>query len=270
MTGHPFDREYFEGTKSRYGPAGGYTRERYGVHFKNMAEAIVAALNVRSALDIGCAKGLLVEELRKRDVEAYGLDISEYATGNSEEWIRPYLTVVDVEREQIPYDDTFFDLVTAIEILEHIESVENVLKECRRVLKRGGYLYITTPKKGLIELEELDETHINIKPLSQWLRLLRENGFVRVKCPKGLYLEHELMEAVLRSGNRAFHILKGRVRKGTGIHAEDSIKHPASVTRPSREKLQWAWREVMGVLFGGSYRILLRKCDVSTQSNVGQ
>lgn len=264
MTGHPYDHEYFEGSKSRYGPGGGYTRERYGIHFENLAEALVSALNVQSVLDIGCAKGLLVEGLRRRNVKAYGLDISEYAIDSSEEWIRPYLTVLDVEREQFPYDDTFFDAVTAVEIFEHLKSVENVLKECRRVLKQGGYLFLTTPRKGLVELEELDETHINIKPLSQWLRVFRVHGFITVKCPRALVPEREITGAVLKSTNRALHILKGRVRKSSGVLTKDSIKHPVSGHRSSQERLMWAWREVMGVLFSGSYRILLRKCDPST------
>ena len=47
--------------------------------FAGIADAIVAGTAPRTVLDAGCGIGFLVEELRKRDVDAYGIDISEYA-----------------------------------------------------------------------------------------------------------------------------------------------------------------------------------------------
>jgi len=45
-----------------------------------------------------------------------------------------------------PFDDSSFDLVTAFEVIEHIsDDPRSVLREIKRVLKKEGYLYISTP-----------------------------------------------------------------------------------------------------------------------------
>jgi SAM-dependent methyltransferase len=52
---------------------------------------------------------------------------------------------VDVERELLPFAPASFDRVLATEILEHLASPALFLSECRRVLRPGGVLYLTTP-----------------------------------------------------------------------------------------------------------------------------
>lgn len=48
--------------------------------------------------------------------------------------------------ERFPFDDCSFDLVTALEVVEHIrDNPRSVLREIRRVLKKSGHLYISTP-----------------------------------------------------------------------------------------------------------------------------
>src|SRR6185295_9899009 len=47
--------------------------------FGGIAEQIVARIAPATVLDAGCAMGMVVEALRDRGVEAYGVDISEYA-----------------------------------------------------------------------------------------------------------------------------------------------------------------------------------------------
>ncbi len=52
---------------------------------------------------------------------------------------------VDLEREPLPYADASFGRVLATEILEHLANPALFLSECRRVLRPGGALYLTTP-----------------------------------------------------------------------------------------------------------------------------
>lgn len=78
---------------------------------------------------------------------------------------------------KLPYNENFFDVVTMLAVFEHIEKekIQNLLKEIRRVLKKEGFLIITTPapwadsllhfmgKVGLISSEEINEHKHNHK-----------------------------------------------------------------------------------------------------------
>src|SRR5512135_3336919 len=59
-------------------------------HYDGFAARIMADIAPQTVLDAGCALGMLVEGLRSRGVEAFGLDISAFAIANVAESIRPY------------------------------------------------------------------------------------------------------------------------------------------------------------------------------------
>ena len=59
--------------------------------FGTIADQVVAEIKPRRVLDVGCAKGFLVEALRDRGVEAFGIDVSEYAIGEVRPDIRAIL-----------------------------------------------------------------------------------------------------------------------------------------------------------------------------------
>ena len=88
-------------------------------------------------LDIPCGSGWLREELTQPGWEYHGADVS----GNSN---LARFKRVDLNG-LLPYADDLFDHVACLEGLEHIENYHHVLRECTRILKRGGRLLISTP-----------------------------------------------------------------------------------------------------------------------------
>lgn len=105
-------------------------------------------------LDIGVGDAAYESMLGKRALnksEIYGIDISERQLSRS----RNYLAeskVVDLNSEGVPYDSDFFDIVIVSELLEHVFFPEKVLNEALRVLKNNGYLVITYPNSGSLQL----------------------------------------------------------------------------------------------------------------------
>jgi SAM-dependent methyltransferase len=53
--------------------------------------------------------------------------------------------IPDLNRSPLPFPDDFCDLVLAGEVIEHLHNPDNFMRECNRVLKRGGDLILSTP-----------------------------------------------------------------------------------------------------------------------------
>lgn len=108
-------------------------------------EAIVGlALPERSAriLDVGCGTGGNLELLsRFGDVE--GVDISEEALAFCR--TRGLAKVRRGAAERLPYEDRSFDLVTALDVVEHLDDDLAGLREMRRVLRPGGRVLLFVP-----------------------------------------------------------------------------------------------------------------------------
>jgi SAM-dependent methyltransferase len=128
-------------------------RSGYAVYDRVSSNADIAAYllwrNFRAhrALDVGCAKGYLVEALRERGIEAHGCDVSSYAVEHAAPGALGYVRLGDLSNG-LPYDDGEFDLVSALEILEHLpaDRVPEAVAELRRVC--GGVVYATIPSFG--------------------------------------------------------------------------------------------------------------------------
>lgn len=93
-------------------------------------------------LDIGCGTGKNMEEFQKF-ADAYGVDISPEALKFCRQRGLKQVKLVDVEGT-LPFASNTFDMVTMLDVLEHIEESPS-LKEIYRVLKPGGMLYVSVP-----------------------------------------------------------------------------------------------------------------------------
>lgn len=104
-------------------------------------------------LDVGCANGGHMEVLHKRGIEGIGLDLSvpNILRGRIK---YPYLKFIHGFAEEIPFKESFFDIVLLGDAIEHFRDPKTTLAECLRVTKKG--LVICIPIK-----EEFTEEHIN-------------------------------------------------------------------------------------------------------------
>src|SRR6187551_3121714 len=90
-----------------------YARDQVAVqnHFRAFAATLVDRYHPMRVLDVGCAKGFLVENLRDYGVDAFGVDNSEYAISEVREDIKPFCR----RRSALEPIGEKYDLITCIE-----------------------------------------------------------------------------------------------------------------------------------------------------------
>jgi SAM-dependent methyltransferase len=118
---------------------------------------------VSNALDVGCATGYVVEVLRERGIDAQGCDVSQFAIDHPAPGAAGHLRVVNLFAG-LPWEDRTFELVTALEILEHLPParVATAIRELARVC--GGYLYATIPSFGVNDSGEDGHFEGKVRP----------------------------------------------------------------------------------------------------------
>src|SRR6185369_6926085 len=93
-------------------------------------------------LDVGCGTGANLEMLSEFGV-AEGVDVSTEALSFCQ--ARGLENVKLGAAEALPYEDNSFDLVTGLDVVEHLDDDLAGLKEMRRVLRRGGQTLLFVP-----------------------------------------------------------------------------------------------------------------------------
>lgn len=100
--------------------------------------ADVLGPGIRRVLDIGCAFGWSLDAAREAGLEAAGVEVSVYAAGLA---ARRH----EVRASTSVYADESFDVVTLIDVIEHVRDPLGLLREARRLLRPGGWAVLTTP-----------------------------------------------------------------------------------------------------------------------------
>jgi SAM-dependent methyltransferase len=96
----------------------------------------------RRVLDLGCGTGTMLKYL-SRYGRAQGVDMDEGAVQFCHE--RGVYDVQQVGEMPLPFEDDTFDLVTALDVVEHIEDDRAALRELNRIIRPGGMLMISVP-----------------------------------------------------------------------------------------------------------------------------
>lgn len=185
-----FDEAYFDrgGVKSNYSR---YTETI--APFAAYAEAIATFLAAHGepaagpVLDVGCAKGYLVAELRRRGVKAYGVDVSRYALDQADPATR--VNLMECSATALGYALAInggerFAVVCSFDVLEHFGEghARQAIREAAAV-SRYQLHQVNTGWCPAVAFEG-DESHALKLSLDDWRRLAREEH-----CPNTVFTE---------------------------------------------------------------------------------
>ena len=126
-------------------------------------------------LDVGCGTGANLLMLSQFG-DAEGVDVSEDALAFCRE--RGLENVKLGAAEQLPYEDGTFDLVTALDVVEHLDDDLAGLREMRRVLRPGGRVLLFVPTfMFLWGLQDDVSNHRRRYRMPELQRVLEQAGF---------------------------------------------------------------------------------------------
>ena len=107
----------------------------------------------KTVLDLGCAGGFMAEALAEKGAKGIGIDPSAQAIDAAR--AHAATAAHDIQNdvgvgESLPYEDTSFDFVVCVDVLEHVQDLDQVLREVARVLRPGGRFLFDTINRNPI------------------------------------------------------------------------------------------------------------------------
>jgi ubiquinone/menaquinone biosynthesis C-methylase UbiE len=100
-------------------------------------------------LDMGCGNGAYTTVLAKGFSEVHAVDIEPARLEEFRKQVNgdPKFHIVDGTAERLEFPDNYFDVITAVEVLEHVVDLEQAVNEAHRVLRPGGAFLVSCPNR---------------------------------------------------------------------------------------------------------------------------
>lgn len=161
-------------------------------------ELICSRLSKQSRLlDVGCGNGDFLNAIKTlTGCQVHGIDVSEIAAKAVRQSYGMDVFVGPIT--EAPFQNNFFDVVTAWSYLEHVSNPSEVLLKISSILKHGGLCIISTPNFNSLNAKLFKE---------KWYHL---------DCPRHLYIytPETIKNLLAKAGLSVKRIAYGRVSKG--------------------------------------------------------
>jgi 2-polyprenyl-6-hydroxyphenyl methylase/3-demethylubiquinone-9 3-methyltransferase len=160
----------------------------------------IAPLGGAQVLDVGCGGGILADAMARKGAEVLGIDLADkslkVAQLHALEAGTPDITYRHVAAEALAAEQPArFDVVTCMEMLEHVPDPASIVQACATLVKPGGWVFFSTinrnPKSFLFAILGA-EYLLNLVPRGthEYARLLRPSELSHYCRVAGLDVQH--------------------------------------------------------------------------------
>jgi 2-polyprenyl-6-hydroxyphenyl methylase/3-demethylubiquinone-9 3-methyltransferase len=158
----------------------------------------LAGLDGKEVLDVGCGGGILSESMAERGANVTGIDLGDkplkiaklhlLESGNKVDYRK--IAAEDLAKEQ-PHH---YDIVTCMEMLEHVPDPESIVRSCAQLTKPGGWAFFSTlnrnPKSYLMAVIGAEYV-LNLLPRGthDYIKFIKPSELARMARGAGLDME---------------------------------------------------------------------------------
>lgn len=108
----------------------------------------IVTLDHKKIVDVGCGGGLLCEAMAKHKAEVLGIDLSDALLDTAREHATAENLTIDyrlIDSKVLAQEQpACFDVVTCMELLEHVPDPEQIIRDCAQLVKPGGMVFFAT------------------------------------------------------------------------------------------------------------------------------
>jgi 2-polyprenyl-6-hydroxyphenyl methylase/3-demethylubiquinone-9 3-methyltransferase len=123
-----------------------YVRDRVDQHWQ-IDEQGFRPLDGKTALDVGCGAGLLAEPLARLGAQVTAIDAAPEVIAVAKAHAAGQALAIDYRHAAVEDLDGRFDLVTAMEVIEHVADPQAFLMSLAARLAPGGLMILSTPNR---------------------------------------------------------------------------------------------------------------------------